>query len=185
MEPPRDEINDEALVDSAASGNTSAFTELFNRYYSMIHAFAYRISLSGADADDIAQETFIKAARALGTFRREASFKNWLYRIAVNATEDFRRQNARRSRLAGELEASSREIERPADHARLTDALSALPDDLRQAIVLVYFERLNHAEAARVLGCAEATVSWRVFQGKRRLRKTLESSLQVVDGGAL
>jgi len=183
MEAPSHDTDDSTLVESAADGDTGAFAELFNRYYTMIHAFAYRLTLSGADAEDIAQETFIKAARALATFRREASFKNWLYRIAVNATEDFRRQKAKRSRVAGELEAASREIERSPDHARLTDALTALAEDLRQAIVLVYYEGMNHAEAARILGCAETTVSWRVFQAKRRLRKALEPSPQSTQGG--
>jgi RNA polymerase sigma-70 factor (ECF subfamily) len=183
MEAPCHEADETALVESAANGDTDAFAQLFNRYYSMIHAFAYRLSLSGTDAEDIAQETFIKAARALPSFRRESSFKNWLYRIAVNTTEDFRRRSARQSRLACELEASAREIERPQDHARLTEALAALAADLRQAIVLVYYEGMNHADAARILGCAETTVSWRVFQAKRRMRMALEPSSHSVPGG--
>ncbi len=103
MEAPRDEIDEAGLIQSAAGGDAEAFTELFNRYYAMIHAFAYRLTLCGSDAGDVAQETFIKAARALPGFRRESSFKNWLYRIALNAAEDLRRRNARHSRLAGEL----------------------------------------------------------------------------------
>ncbi|MDR2462529.1 MAG: RNA polymerase sigma factor [Verrucomicrobiales bacterium] len=72
------------LVGAAISGCADAFSALFNRYYPMIHAFAYRLTLSDHDADDLAQETFVSAARAIGGFRREVSFKNWLYQIAAN-----------------------------------------------------------------------------------------------------
>jgi RNA polymerase sigma-70 factor (ECF subfamily) len=176
MEASCHETDETCLVDCAANGDADAFAELFNRYYPMIHAFAYRLTLRGSDAEDIAQDTFIKAARTLGSFRRDCPFKNWLYRIAVNAAEDARRRDARQSRLAGELAASAMEVARPRDHTRLTEALAALGEDLRQAIVLVYYEGMNHAEAARVLGCAETTVSWRVFRARHCLRKALRGS---------
>jgi RNA polymerase sigma-70 factor (ECF subfamily) len=184
MEAPCQESDEAGLLESATNGNADAFTELFNRYYPMIHAFAYRLSLCGSDAEDIAQETFIKAARALGSFRRDSSLKNWLYRIAVNAAEDLRRRNARQSRLTEELGTSVHEIEHPRDHTRLTNALAGLADELRQTIVLVYYEGMNHAEAARILGCAETTISWRVFQAKRRLRKALDPARNSWPGGA-
>lgn len=184
MEASSDDADDASLVESAAKGDSDAFTRLFDRYYSMIHAFAYRLSLCSSDAEDIAQETFINAARSLRSFRGESSFKNWLYRIAANATEDLRRRKARQSRLAGELESSAGEPGRPQDHAGLAEALAALADDLRQAIVLVYYEGLNHAEAARIIGCAETTVSWRVFQAKRRLRKALRPGRHAPPGGS-
>lgn len=170
-----DETDEDSLVECAAKGDADAFAELFRRYYPMIHAFAYRLSLCASDAEDIAQEAFIKAARGLASFRRESSFKNWLYRIAVHATEDLRRRNARHARVTGEVAAETAEAGRPQDHSLLEEALAALVEDLRRATVLVYYEGMNHAEAARILGCAETTVSWRVFQAKRRLRKALET----------
>ena len=172
----QDESNEPSLVERAANGDSDAFAELFNRYYSMIHAFSFRISLDFAEAQDITQETFIKAAKSLGSFRRESSFKNWLYRIATNTGRDWRRRGERQSRVARELASASLEVERKADHSPVADALAALPDDLREAIVLVYYEGLSHAAAARVLGCAEPTVSWRVFRAKRKIKSLLALS---------
>jgi RNA polymerase sigma-70 factor, ECF subfamily len=166
---------DEAqLIENAASGDAGAFAELFNRHYSMIHAFAYRLSLSSTDAQDVAQETFIKAAQSIGSFRRETSFKNWLYRIAVNASRDLHRRRVRESRVTDELTAGQQSEAREADFGEVHEALGTLATELRQAIVLVYYEGLNHAQAARVCGCAEATISWRLFIAKRTLKSVLQ-----------
>lgn len=182
---PAEARDDEArLIGAAVAGSAPAFTQLFNRYYPMIHAFAYRLSLCPADAGDIAQDTFIQAARALGGFRREASFKNWLYAIAANKSRDRHRQRARRARLTEEYAAldlaNSIEAE-SAQAAGVREALAGLPMEMREAVTLVYYEGLNHAEAARILGCAEATVSWRVFRAKQKLKRALRPR---VAGGA-
>jgi len=168
-----DEANEASLVESAVKGDGAAFTELFNRYYTMIHAFCYRLSLCDFDANDIAQETFIKAARALPSFRRESSFKNWLYRIAAHTSEDWRRRKDRQSRLAGELTSKAAEVQRSPEYQPVAEALGSLAHDLRQAVVLVYYEEMSHAEAAHVLGCAETTISWRIFRAKRKLKDLL------------
>ena len=170
------------LVAEAAAGSASAFSDLFNRYYPMIHAFAYRLSLCPAEAADIAQDTFIQAARSLGGFRCEASFKNWLYAIATNKSRDRFRQRARRDRLSADystLQAAGQA--ESAEVGLVREALAGLTQDLREAVTLVYYEGLNHAEAARVLGCAETTVSWRIFRAKQKLKPVLQSRM---DGGS-
>ena len=177
-----------ALVARAAQGDGPAFTLLFERHYPAIHAFAYRLSLCPAEADDIAQETFVQAARSLPGFRGEASFKNWLYTIATNKSRDRFRQSVRRARLGEELstladsDVAAREDGTPAAsaHAAVRDALSSLVPKLREAVALVYYEGLNHAEAARVLGCAESTVSWRIFRAKHKLKKALRPGVASV-----
>lgn len=178
--------DDAPLVEQAAGGCPDAFTELFNRYYPMIHAFAYRLSLCPGEAADIAQDTFIQAARSLKTFRREASFKNWLYSIAANKSRDRHRQRARRARLADEYAALAAQSGtgtggESEQTAAVREALAGLPLEMREAITLVYHEGLNHAEAARILGCAETTVSWRVFRARQKLKQALKPS---VAGGA-
>lgn len=178
-----DTRDDPALIGLALRGNATAFAALFHRHHPAIHAFAYRLALCPAEADDIAQETFVQAARCLASFRGEASFKNWLYTIAANKSRDRFRQHARRSRL-GEALATLADTEAPASpsahandpsaaHAAVREALGTLAPDLREAVALVYYEGLNHAEAARILGCAESTVSWRVFRAKHKLKKAL------------
>jgi RNA polymerase sigma-70 factor, ECF subfamily len=174
---PKEAADDEAqLIATAAAGSAHAFTQLFNRYYPMIHAFAYRLSLCPAEAGDIAQDTFIQAARALGGFRREASFKNWLYTIAANKSRDRYRQHTRRVKLTEDyatLNAGSAAEPEPAQAAAVREALAGLPLEMREAVTLVYYEGLNHAEAARILGCAETTVSWRLFRAKQKLKQGL------------
>lgn len=175
---PSEQATDEAqLVAEAASGCADAFSELFKRYYPMIHAFAYRLSLCPAEAADIAQDTFIQAARSLGGFRREASFKNWLYTIAANKGRDRHRGRVRQERLSQDWQALHHQeagmAVESAGAMAVRGALATLGLDLREAVTLVYYEGLSHAEAARILGCAETTVSWRIFRAKQQLKKQL------------
>ena len=180
-----DDAEEHRLVDAAARGDAGAFTQLFHRYYSMIHAYAYRFTLSNFDAEDIAQETFVKAARSLHTFRGESTFKSWLYRIAINASRDWGRLKAKRTRLddalkSGEIEEAPHMAKAWANAGvndgaddRVAAALASLPEEQRRAVILVYYDGMNHAEAARLLGCAETTLSWRIFKAKRKLKAVL------------
>ncbi len=175
-----DEPDDETLAASATNGDGGAFARIFDRYHEMIRAFAYRLCLVQSDAQDIAQETFIKAARSIASFRGGSSFRTWLYRIATNTGRDWLRGKMRAEKLGAAL-ADAADDAAPADetsngHAAVADALRSLPDNLRAAIVLTFYEGMNHAEAARVLGCAETTVSWRVFRAKGKLRQILSRS---------
>jgi RNA polymerase sigma-70 factor (ECF subfamily) len=164
-------------VSGAQTGDSKSFEFLFDRYYDMIHAFAYRVCLVETEADDIAQETFIRAARGISAYRGAASFKNWLYRIAHNALIDWQRRSARQRDKEDQF-ATDQEFKaqvRAPDYTDVHSALRQLSPDLREAVALVYFEEMNHHEAAEALGCAETTVSWRIFRAKRALKKLLES----------
>lgn len=180
-------FEDAVLLRDAARGDAAAFAELFRRHYPAIHAFAYRLSLCRADAEDIAQETFVQAARSLATFRGDASFRNWLYSIAANRSHDRHRQRARHARLSEQLttlaatDGGTLDSESAASgaHATVREALAALSPDQRAAVTLVYYEGLNHADAASVLGCAESTVSWRLFRAKHQLKKALRTRAAV------
>lgn len=145
----------------------------------MIHALAYRMTGSLADAEDLAQEIFIRAYRQIGSFRGEARFSSWLYRLATNTCLNWRKSAERRNRLREDLavQEAAPAPASPADStemsARIQEALMKLKPKQRAAVVLTLCEGMNHAEAARVLGCSETTVSWRVFMAKRRLRALL------------
>lgn len=167
------------LIQRASQGDPEAFAVLFHRYHAVIHAFAYRLCFDPAEAQDIAQETFIRAARSLGSFTgagKADGFRSWLYRIALNAARDSLRHRRRREALGDEMVfQQTREGRTPTGRfAGIESALAALPEDLRRTLVLVFYEGLSHAQAAAVLGCAETTVSWRVFRAKRQLREKLE-----------
>lgn len=174
----RDLPLDEELVSQAQAKDKAAFEQLFHRYYMSIHAFTFRCCLDYTAAEDITQETFIKAARAVSELRQGVAFKAWLYRIARNTTRDWQRSHGRHASCKeawGEVVRVTA-AGRPDTQLAVSDALLELAPDLREAIVLTYYEEMSHAEAARVMGCAESTVSWRVFRAKRFLRKKLRSS---------
>ncbi len=167
-----DDPEEPEWISRATRGDSDAFTELFKRYHPMIHAFAYRLGHSATDADEIAQVTFVKAARSLATVR--GNFKSWLFRIAHNTATDHLRSTLRHRRLTEEATAQADQFTpTDPDHAPIAAALANLSPDLRAAIVLTFYEGLTHAEAARVAGCAETTISWRVFTAKRKLKKIL------------
>lgn len=178
---PHENLDDLRLHALAATGDSTAFAALFHRYYPAIHAFAYRLALCPGAADDIAQDTFVHAARALASFRRDASFKNWLYAIATNLARDLHRSRTRRENREQQLAVLSPDpaaahrdhAATDSAHAAVREALAQLAPEQREAVALVYYENLSHAEAARILRCAESTVSWRLFRAKGRLKKLL------------
>ena len=172
---------DEELVLQSQSGDTTAFETLVREHQQMIHALTFRMTGSVADAEDLAQEAFIRAYEQIGRFNRRAKFSTWLYSIAVHACLNWRRDEARRYR-AHEKCAEEMLAERRIDESAGPDdetarqaqlALLKLPTKQRAAIVLTIYDGLSHAEAAKVLGCTEATVSWRVFAAKRKLKRLL------------
>ncbi len=171
-EPARD------LIGASLEGDQEAFESLIREHQRMIHSLCYRMTGSLADADDLAQETFIHAHQHLADFRGEAGFSSWLYRIAVNQCLNWRKQSDRRARLHQEW--GEEELSESGGNAepagQVQEALMALSPKERAAIVLTVYEGLNHAEAGRVLRCSETTDSWRVFTARRKLKKILRQT---------
>ena len=170
---------DEELVLQTQSGSPAAFDTLVRNHQRMIHSLTFRMTGSLADAEDLAQETFIRAHEQIGSFRGSAKFSTWLYRIAVNICLNWRQSEARRFQVhasaAEEFSANqvADESAPDAQSGEVQAALLKLPNKQRAAIVLTIYDGMNHAEAAHVLGCSETTVSWRVFAAKRKLKKLL------------
>jgi RNA polymerase sigma-70 factor (ECF subfamily) len=170
---------DSTLVLRSQNNDPAAFEELVRQHQRMVHALTFRMTGSLADAEDLAQETFLRAYEQIGGFRGSAKFSTWLYRIAVNTCLNWRQSEARRRQLYAQ--AAEEFSDRPAGGAsgggeqagEVQAALLKLPAKQRAAIVLTIYDGLNHAEAAQALGCSETTVSWRVFAAKRKLKKLL------------
>jgi RNA polymerase sigma-70 factor (ECF subfamily) len=169
------------LVLQSQNGNPAAFETLIRNHQRMIHSLTFRMTGSTVDAEDLAQETFLRAYEQLGSFRGKAKFSTWLYRIAVNACLNWRQSEARRSRLqadcAEEISALNGhgETAPTGNHSsqEVQSALLKLSAKQRAAIVLTVYDGLNHSEAATFLGCPETTISWRVFAAKRKLKHWL------------
>jgi RNA polymerase sigma-70 factor (ECF subfamily) len=171
---------DTELIDKALNGDHIAFAALVDRHYLTVYRYAFKWCGTREDAEDITQEVFIKLADKIHLFDRRAKFTTWLYRITANCAMDLARKNRRRreENAAGvpgfEVWPSSNPGPEGTVIARnILAAVKRLPERLREAVLLVYGEGMSHHEAARAIGCAETTVSWRIFQAKRRLRKVL------------
>lgn len=171
------ELDDErGWILKSQEGDHTAFEALVMTHQRMIYALAFRMTGSLADAEDLAQETFIQAFRQLGAFRGEAKFSSWLYRIAMNLCLNWKSRQARQQRLLedwGKQEEIAADGNEASQSKEVQAALLKLHPKQRAAIVLTVYDGLNHAEAARVLGCSETTVSWRVFAARAKLKKLL------------
>ena len=157
------------------------FETLISNYQHMIHALTFRMTGSLADAEDLAQETFIRAYQQIGSYRGKSKFSTWLYRIAVNACLNWRQRETRRIQIHASgaeiiatqmAEAGASQVETELGR-RVQALLLKLPAKQRAAIALTVYDGLNHAEAAQALGCSETTVSWRVFAARRKLKRWL------------
>jgi len=172
---------DDDLVLQSQNGDTLAFEALVRNHQQMVHALTFRMTGSPADAEDLAQETFLRAYEQIGSFNARSKFSTWLYSIAVHACLNWRRDEARRFRAyahcAEEMLAQPAQAGiSPAENEmvqRTQAALMQLPAKQRAAVVLTIYDGLNHAEAAQILRCSETTVSWRVFAAKRKLKRWL------------
>ena len=171
-----DERDDEELVQAAIVGDRDAFAALLDRHYNRIHGLAWRLTGSRSDADDIAQDVCCILVEKLGHFRSQAKFTTWLCSIVFNTCRDFRRRRSALTRYTGKLSVIAGITKGPDgrdayDAIWIESAIARLKPDLRDTAVLVAAQQLSHAEAAQILGVAEATVSWRMHQIRRQLAR--------------
>jgi RNA polymerase sigma-70 factor (ECF subfamily) len=163
--------DDAQLARLAASGDKKAFAELVERHADRVFRTARQWCGSRADAEDITQEVFVKLARKIHTFRGDAQFSTFLYRITVNEARNYYTKEQRRRTRETEFSTGQGTVQDPpADKdTRATDLLRRLPPEQREAVVLVICDGLSHKDAAQALGCAEKTVTWRIFEAKKKL----------------
>ncbi len=172
-----------ALVERARQGDANAYGDLVRRYQDRAFRTAYLVLRDAAEAEDAAQDGFLRAYDALPRFRPEAPFRPWLLEIVANTARNRRRAAGRREHLAlraavGDPSggaAPSPEVAVLADEQRrlLLDGVNALREDDRLAIACRYFLDLSEAEMAAALGCARGTVKSRLSRALGRLRERL------------
>jgi RNA polymerase sigma-70 factor, ECF subfamily len=178
---------DEELVARSRGGDLDSFNQLVLRWERPIYALAYRVIGREEDARDVAQETFLRAFRALSGFKGQAKFSSWLYRITLNLCRDWIRRERRAPvaqapegvdliELASEAEpAESIEalVARRELGRAVAKAMAMLPEEQRTAIVLKEYHGLTFQEIADLLDCPLSTVKTRLYQGLGVLRKQL------------
>jgi len=187
---PHEHPEDAVLVRKAQEGDVDAFESLVREYQQMIYALCRRLTGAHQSADDLAQETFIKAYFALSRFDSRWPFYPWLRKIAVNATLNYLKARNKERPLLDEALAGRRDDSRPAQdlpQARLEEAefeekfrrsVASLPDDQRSVFVLRFDEGLSYEEIARTLGLPYGTVMSRLNRARQKLKALLADSLE-------
>jgi RNA polymerase sigma-70 factor (ECF subfamily) len=188
-------VDEDELVRDARQGNLTAYDELVKRYQERIYATLYHMTSNHEDANDLAQESFIKAFQALKSFKGGSSFYTWLYRIAVNKTINFLKQRKNRTHM------SLNNIDFNAEHdpdlmaliseqtprraaglaelqEKLNEALMKLSESHRLVVVMHDVQGLSHEEIAEAMDCNVGTVRSRLFYARQQLQGFLADYLK-------
>ena len=186
------EPDDKDLVVAARGGDRKAFSTLVARNKRRVFHTAFQLLGSEADAEDVAQEAFVRAFRAIGDFDGRSRFSTWMYRITVNTSLNHLRKRDRQKQvsldaypLPARIEAESasdekRRLELRALWTDVAQAVNELNEDLKVVLVLGQLQGLTQAEIAEVLEIAEGTVAWRLHQARKKLREALGSALDTL-----
>ncbi len=189
-----DRDTDQILVERVQRGDKQAFGLLVSKYQRRLMRLISRLVRDPAEVEDVAQEAFIKAYRALPGFRGESAFYTWLYRIGINAAKNYLAAKGRRAPTTSEFD--SEEAENFDDGDQLRDintpdrmlmskqigatvnaAMDALPEDLREAIVLREIDGMSYEEIAKIMDCPIGTVRSRIFRAREAISEKLKPLL--------
>lgn len=187
---------DQLLVDRVRAGERQAFDLLVSKYQRRLMRLVSRIVHDPAEAEDVVQETFIKAYRALRHFRGESAFYTWLYRIGINTAKNFLINQGRRTPTSTDTDAEQAEVFDDGDHLRdintpesllaskqiaqtVNAAMDALPVDLRTAIALREIDGLSYEEISAIMACPIGTVRSRIFRAREVIAEKLRPLLDL------
>lgn len=194
--------DDDPDLDRARTGDREAFGRLVRRHQRRVYAAALHICQNHSDADDVTQETFVRAYKGLASFDGRSDFFTWLYRVTVNTALNSLRTGKRGAALAQKSGTEAEHIggrpealgAQPGDPAqklaqstevtRVLEAIAELSPSLRVTIVLATIEELPHKQIAEILEIPEGTVAWRVNEARRLLRLRLDGAAPAAKAGA-
>lgn len=193
----RSPSEDAELMQRVQAGDEAALGALMQRWELPLKAVIARVVLNAAEAQDLAQETFVRVWQQRGKFQRGAEFRPWVLSIALNLARNRLRWSRRRpavsldewaetaaamtkgaaGAMGGGEGTGSNELERAERAAAVRDAIAALPLDLREAIVLFEYEEMSHAEIAAAVGATPKAIETRIYRAREKLRAALHRRL--------
>ncbi|HEY9593376.1 MAG TPA: RNA polymerase sigma factor [Spirochaetia bacterium] len=181
-----EQMTDEQIVGRVRRGETRMFGELVRRYQDPVFAMALRFVGSRTEAEDIAQEVFLRVHRGIEGFKGDAKFSTWLYRIAWNLCTDWLRRNRRPGRTAAAMETEDALPDARVDleggllaeeeRERVRTALAGLDEIYRSVVILLYYQKLSYEQIAEVLGVPVKTVETRLYRARKLLRENLAAA---------
>jgi RNA polymerase sigma-70 factor, ECF subfamily len=189
---------DQALVERAQRGDQKAFGMLVEKYQRKLGRLLSRMVRDQAEVEDVVQESFIKAYRALPNFRGDSAFYTWLYRIGINTAKNYLVSMGRRPQISHDVEIEDAENFEDAEELRtaetpetemmtkeiaktVNETMMALPDELRTAITLRELEGLSYEEIATLMNCPIGTVRSRIFRARETIAVKLRPLLDTPD----
>lgn len=175
---------DQELVNQALNGDPKAFEKLVDKYKKRIYYLAYRMTRDHDSADELAQESFVKAYQALGSFKQGYSFYTWVYRICVNLTINFLKREKhtvsadylREVDLLPEKVTEVDQLERMIESEQaglVKKVLETLPPEQKAAFLLKTYDNMSYEDIADVMECSIGTVMSRLFRARQKLKKAL------------
>ena len=185
---------DQLLVERAQGGDQHAFDQLVSKYQRKLGRLLSRFIRDAAEVEDVSQEAFIKAYRALPSFRGDSAFYTWLYRIGINTAKNYLVSQGRRAPTTTEFDSEEAETFEDASQLRdintpeslllskqigqtVNSAMDSLPEELRTAIVLRDLEGLSYEEIAEIMKCPIGTVRSRIFRAREAVAAKLRPLL--------
>jgi RNA polymerase sigma-70 factor (ECF subfamily) len=175
------EQSDSAIVESIQAGDDAAFDELIRRYKKPVVNFVYRMLGDADEADDIAQEVFVRVYQHIGDYEPRTKFSTWLFALAHNAAVD--RLRWRKRHPTESLDAAvpvpthssvAAEVNAHEIGAQVAAAVATLPEDQRTAVVLSEYHGMSYAEIAKIMHCSAKSVESRLYRAKQTLRERLK-----------
>ena len=186
-------MDDLKIIESCLLGNTQMFSRLIDNYKNMVYNLAYRMSNNFQEAEDISQETFLRAFQSLTRFNPSYKFSTWLYQITLNIIRDkFKRKEIDEVSLDTPIETDDSEfylqpvdltnnpeqiITRQEDARAIQKAILSLPLKYREVIVLRHLQDLSYIEITNILKLPTGTVKVRLYRAREQLRKILENNI--------
>lgn len=176
---------DKDLVALSQKGDREAFGHLCERYYSMVSILAYQKIRNRTDAEDIVQESFVRAYRAIESLREGEKFPGWLYRITLKICLDHLRKVNRRDNMvpldedahgAPAAEAGEPDLEAREEHSKVAGAIAKLPDKYRLVITLRFIDKKSYREIADQLGEPDGTIANRIHRAVKMLQNALDGA---------
>ena len=187
---------DQILVERAQAGDRQAFDQLVSKYQRKLGRLLSRFVRDAAEVEDVTQEAFIKAYRALPSFRGDSAFYTWLYRIGINTAKNYLVAQGRRAPTSTQFDSEEAETFDSADQLRdintpesllmskqigetVNSAIDSLPEELRRAIVLREIDGLSYEEIADMMNCPIGTVRSRIFRAREAVALKLRPLLDL------
>jgi RNA polymerase sigma-70 factor, ECF subfamily len=165
------DLEERVLVKRAMTGCMLSYETLVFLHYKKLYGMIYRLTGEKELSEDIIQDSILKALGALSTFQQDSSFSTWLSKIALNTMRSTLRRRSRLTDILSTLLYHESQKSAPQYSNDVLEGLATLPSKEREALVLTFYEGFTHYEAAKLCGCAESTISWRILKAKEKLKR--------------